>query len=305
MHMKDFFIEERCTQSWDKMPKTPNGTYCSQCSMEVYDFTNKSPEEIRAMLYRFKDKQLCTRMSVEQETQLNTDFQLWKHSTKHHMQQVTLFTFIIVFGLTFISCTEINDQEQIEQFRQEAIKVIESDSEYNANIIEITDPSNDIAAVSTHEIDIPEIIDVNVEMLSKDTVLISKECFANLPEREYILGGAVISTVHYAEYLHDVVPEKDKQYDEKGREIPTEYEAIAFPNPTSGPSHLQLSVPEEGEINISIHNMNGQVVHDFSTHTYLPGTHELGFDLTDHPTGMYLAIIQSANFKEIVRISKL
>ena len=82
--MKDFYIEERCTQNWDDMPKTPKGTYCSQCSMEVYDFTNKTPDEIRAMLYKFKDERLCTRMSRDQEAQINNDFVQWKISSKSH-----------------------------------------------------------------------------------------------------------------------------------------------------------------------------------------------------------------------------
>lgn len=306
--MKDFYIEERCTQNWDDMPKTPNGTYCGQCSMEVYDFTNKSSEEIRAMLFQFRDKQLCTRMTKEQETKLNNDFEIWKTSTKKHMQRATFFTFLLVFGLTFISCNEIQDEKKLETFRQEALNIIDYQNVISENVElqnEITDPSNDIALPDVQEELIYEIIDTDVAEISFDTVVISKEDIASMPNRQYVLGGAVYSTVHYTDYLNEVVPEKEKQYDDKGREIPTEFNAVAFPNPSSGLTNLNLEIPEDSEINISVHNMTGQMIHDFKTRMYLPGTHELGFDLTDHPTGIYLVIIQSKNYKEIVRVSKL
>lgn len=304
--MKDFYIEERCTQNWDQMPKTSNGTYCDQCAMEVYDFTNKSSEEIRAMLLRFKNTQLCTRMTVEQEAKLNNDYEIWKLGAKKHMQRATFFSFLIVFGLTFISCTEEKDREELSNFRQQIIESIEQNpgSEIESNeTVNITDPTSDIK--ERQEIVEPEIIQEELVInKTNDEIVCVIEDIKDMPERQYILGGAVMRTVHYADYLEEVVPEKDKQYDDKGREIPTEFSALAFPNPTRGLTALKLEVPDSSEINISVHNMTGQKVHDFETRAYYPGTHDLGFNLTDHPAGMYLIIIQSESFKEIVRVSK-
>lgn len=302
--MKNFYIEERCTQNWDDMPKTSNGTYCGQCSMEVYDFTNKTSEEIRAMLYQFRDKQLCTRMTVEQENTLNRDYELWKLSTRKQMQRATLFTFLIVFGLSIVSCSEESDKHQIESMRQQAIELITS-KEVTQSGIEITDPTSDEIEVIAVEPVIPEdsiylIEDIQMEEAKVDEVI----CFGEIPEREYVLGGAVMHRVEYVNYLEEVIPEKDKKYDDQGREIPTEYDLIAFPNPTAGLTNLKLELPETSDLNISVHNMSGQQIHDFKTREYYPGTHELGFDLTDHPSGMYLVIVQSENFKKIVRVSK-
>lgn len=304
--MKDFYIEERCTQNWDKMPKTPNGTYCDQCSMEVFDFTNKSSEEIRAMLLRFKNTQLCTRMTVEQEAKLNREYEIWKVGTKKHMQRATFFSFLIVFGLSFISCTEEKDREELSNFRQQIIESFKKEPESKLESIEasnITDPTSDIKERELSAV--PEIIqeEVIIERTADEVVCVI-EGIKDIPERQYILGGAVISTVHYADYLEEVVPEKDKQFDDEGREIPTEFSALAFPNPTRGLTTLKLEIPDSSDINISVLSLNGQKLHDFETRTYYPGTHELGFDLTDYPAGMYLIMIQSAKFKDIVRVSK-
>ena len=140
--MKNFYIEERCTQNWDDMPKTTKGTYCGQCAMEVHDFTDKTSEEIRSILYQYRDKQLCTRMTVEQENTLNRDFMLWQHSARKEMQRATLFTFLIVFGLSFVSCSEETDKQQFESARQQAIELLTTKENTN-KIAEITDPTSD------------------------------------------------------------------------------------------------------------------------------------------------------------------
>lgn len=303
MRMKNFYIEERCTQNWDDMPKTSNGTYCDQCSMEVYDFTNKSSEEIRAMLYQFRDKQLCTRMTVEQENALNKYFELWQLSTRKHMQRATLFTFLIVFGLSIVSCSQESDKQQIESVRQQAIELLNT-SETSHNTTEITDPTSDEIEIAQVELTESKDTIEYIEEMRLEEIICEGEVTVEIPEREYVLGGAVMHRVEYVNYLEEVVPEKDKQYDDQGREIPTEYDLIAFPNPTAGLTNLKLEIPEKSELNISVHNVSGQEIHDFKTREYFPGTHELGFDLTDHPTGMYLVIVQSEKFKKIVRVIK-
>lgn len=303
MRMKNFYIEERCTQNWDDMPKTSNGTYCGQCAMEVYDFTGKSSDEIRVMLYQFRDKQLCTRMTADQENTLNREFELWQLSTRKHMQRATLFTFLIVFGLSIVSCSEEADKQQIETARQQ-VKELLSVKEGSTSSIEITDPTSDEVEIAQIEfIEKKDTIDV-ISEIQFEEIICEGEISMEIPEREYVLGGAVMHRVEYVNYLEEVVPEKDKQYDDQGREIPTNFDIMAFPNPTAGITNLKLEVPEASELNISVHNMSGQQIHDFNTREYYPGIHELGFDLTDQPIGMYLVIVQSEKFKKIVRVSK-
>lgn len=44
---KDFSF--KCPMSWDEMKETANGRYCSKCRKEVFDLTNCSTDEVRAL----------------------------------------------------------------------------------------------------------------------------------------------------------------------------------------------------------------------------------------------------------------
>lgn len=44
---KDFSF--KCPMSWDAMQETANGRYCSKCRKEVFDLTNCSLDEVRAL----------------------------------------------------------------------------------------------------------------------------------------------------------------------------------------------------------------------------------------------------------------
>jgi len=44
---KDFFF--KCPMSWDAMEDSTNGKFCSKCRKEVFDLTNCSTDEVRAL----------------------------------------------------------------------------------------------------------------------------------------------------------------------------------------------------------------------------------------------------------------
>jgi diaminopimelate decarboxylase len=170
------------------------------------------------MLYQYRDKQLCTRMTVEQENTLNRDFKLWQHSARKEMQRATLFTFLIVFGLSFVSCSEETDKQQFESARQQAIELLTTKENTN-KIAEITDPTSDeVEIVKGKLVEQEDTISLLEEIQFKEEIKVDEViCFGEIPEREYILGGAVMHRVEYVNYLEEIVPEKDKQYYEQDR----------------------------------------------------------------------------------------
>ena len=44
---KDFSF--KCPMSWDQMEKTANGRFCGKCRKEVFDLTNCSKDDVRAL----------------------------------------------------------------------------------------------------------------------------------------------------------------------------------------------------------------------------------------------------------------
>lgn len=49
-----------CDQNWDKMTPTANGRFCTVCNHEVYDFTEKSINEIN----RIRSQHRCGRFNI-------------------------------------------------------------------------------------------------------------------------------------------------------------------------------------------------------------------------------------------------
>ena len=48
-----------CTEDWNKMTPTDKGAYCDKCAFEVIDFTNQTPEEIKATLKSRMGQKTC------------------------------------------------------------------------------------------------------------------------------------------------------------------------------------------------------------------------------------------------------
>ena len=59
---KDFSF--KCPMSWDDMEATANGKFCSKCRKEVFDLTNCSTDEVRAM--QDKHGSICGSIRVAQ-----------------------------------------------------------------------------------------------------------------------------------------------------------------------------------------------------------------------------------------------
>ncbi len=210
--MKNFYIEERCSQNWDDMPKTTKGSYCSQCAIEVYDFTNKTSEEIRTLLYKFSDKHLCTRMTLEQKNNLNREFELWQLSKRKYMQRATFFTFWVVFGLSIISCTEEKDKMYIESIHQQTIENLNK-SEAAPYLKEITDPTSDLSETGTEKHNELKEIKNTPEDQEIEEIICEDQVDFDDNERRDLLGAAVMHDIKFVDFLEDTIPKKGKLSD--------------------------------------------------------------------------------------------
>ena len=58
-------LNQPCRENWDRMIPAPDGRFCRSCEKMVYDFSDKSPAEIRAILVRNQGN-VCARVPSEQ-----------------------------------------------------------------------------------------------------------------------------------------------------------------------------------------------------------------------------------------------
>lgn len=304
--MKAIGIKNACTEDWNTMDHNEKGAHCQKCAMQVHDFTGKSAHEIRDILYQLNGNRVCGRITEPQLDQLNSDFEAWQHSTRRHMERATLFAFIIVFGISMVSCTTEKDKESIREFQEKAVTVLTTDSNTNGQN-ELTDHQVVEQVIEPIKQDIiPEPIElaapVDYEIIEKEVII---EDISVGKEKVMMLGGMAYTAV-YASYLEEIIPADTipDEYDESGRLIPKEFNISAYPNPTASISNIKFEVPVKTDAQILLFNSSGQQVRSIESSTYGRGTHELSLDLTDLETGLYFLIINSKEFSKTVKISK-
>lgn len=83
--------------------------------------------------------------------------------------------------------------------------------------------------------------------------------------------------------------------------IPSEYDLSVYPNPFNPTTNLKVSVPKEGQANISIYNVLGKKV--FEVRDFLNiGHHNFRFDATSLTTGIYLYNLSINGFSKTGKI---
>lgn len=292
--MKHLSIAKPCTENWNEMTPTQKGAFCQKCCKQVIDFTNKTPDEIRKTLLERKNQEVCGRIEESQLDRLNHDFEAWRSNQSWSMQRASFYAFLFVFGLSIVSCSHQEDEKQIELIQEQAQKIIHAAPQEEIKGEAIPEPE-----VPQHipEPEILEIVDVQEEMKVV-------ECFGPNVRVVTHTMGAMVPTRVYEKYLEEVVPEEPKR-DANGKLIPTEFNAIAFPNPTNGSTTLKFEVPESTTASFEIYSVTGQRIQAFGAENYEPGTYEIPFDLSNEKPGTYIIAVISGNYTSTVKVMKL
>ncbi len=104
--MRNINIPEPCSEKWNEMSPTKKGAFCQKCAIDVYDFTNKTGDEIRDILKLNIGSSVCGRIQPKQLAQLNDDFSAWQITNEQSYHRAWGFTLLVVFGMTLFSCAE-------------------------------------------------------------------------------------------------------------------------------------------------------------------------------------------------------
>jgi hypothetical protein len=95
-------IKTPCDANLDAMDKTSNGFYCSFCTKNVIDLSNKSNYEIGKIISETKDKNICVRLKT---TQLDEEFSLVEN------QKSANFKYAVAIAASVLLTTNISAQE--------------------------------------------------------------------------------------------------------------------------------------------------------------------------------------------------
>ncbi len=304
--MKNINIPEPCSENWNEMTPTEKGGFCQKCALDVYDFTNKSGDEIRDILTLNIGSRVCGRIEPKQLDQLNEDFSAWRVTNKRSYQRAWVFTLFVVFGMTLFSCEEdevpavkklqkttqtiLNKTPKSDNVETEVL--IRNDSEMKTGQVEyVPEPA---------EMEVPEVIEMLGEFeYYKEYPVPAEESV--VPEHTIspitYTVGAMISSVYYDRFLIDST-----------NSISCEtsiMSGLVYPNPAKNQTTLKVNMPSKGKAEIELFSLNGQKIKTIHSGRIQKGESEYPIDLSGLETGLYLFVIYSNGNKETVKFSKL
>jgi hypothetical protein len=315
--MKNINIPEPCSEDWNKMTPNEKGAFCQKCALDVYDFTNKSADEIREVLTLNMANPVCMRIEPRQLDKLNSDFSAWKIQNKQSYQRAWIFTLFVIFGMTLFSCEE--DEEPVVKEYQKIGQAILNEQEdkvgdstlmmdqENSSIVHVNSDSHQLPQMDINEAKVPvvgkpiykeeepqKVYEIN------EVVVVSR----GFPLRDdYALGGVPQISPEYNDYL--VVTNAGLITDSIDLSVESKISGMAYPNPASNETTLQLKMPRRGKAEIELFALNGQKIRTIHSGRIRKGESEYLMDLTDLESGMYLVVVSSGKMKETIKFSKI
>lgn len=297
-------IKEPCHEDWDKMTSTEKGAHCKRCAMEVIDFTNKSPFEIKSILAQefSPEGRLCGRITNYQLDQLNDDFFQWKND-REAFRSVWIFSLVAVFGLTLFSCQNTLSKEMINKLNTDTIALMEVRDTNNVEVAEIdsslVSPSDSFPAISIdiwkpYEITYVGIMPYTDYWLKQPWITceitmgsVIQSGFVTIEqEAEQFLKSEVRNVPDTPKTISPFVPSPPK---EKGADPSSivgidpeggkQFDAFIYPNPIETSSRLYINTRESIDLNITIYSIDNQTIVQSGTSSLLEGHYKLDLKL--------------------------
>jgi hypothetical protein len=87
--------------------------------------------------------------------------------------------------------------------------------------------------------------------------------------------------------------------------LPTEFSVNPnYPNPFNAKTLINFALPTDGDVNINIYNITGQVVQTINGH-YQAGYHQVTWDASNTASGIYFAKIAAGSESQTVKMTLL
>lgn len=306
-------IKEPCNEDWNKMTSSERGAHCKLCALEVIDFTNKTPFEIKGILAEefTTGKRVCGRITNYQLDQINDDFFRWKNE-RESFRAVWIFSLLAVFGLTLFSCQHTPTREMIDQLNIEASVALQQET--------VQVEMKDSVEVSTKKDSIsrdvmlpwyPEIV-TYTGVIPNDwgRVDLSKWITCEIVLGDFILTGSVTTTPKkevndflLASPSLDPVPKaisgprapkpnpSNERSDQPIQAISSggerKFEACIYPNPVESDSCLYINALEPVSLDISLFRKGENVSFRHGQSNIQPGKHKIDLRLHLLEAGNY------------------
>ena len=101
-------IPEPCHEDWNKMTPDTNGKFCGSCQKSVFDFSNKTDEEIKDILMHYKDQKVCGRFKTTQiDRPLNLRVNMNEVPRNMSITRMFALAMLLSFGSHLFACYDL------------------------------------------------------------------------------------------------------------------------------------------------------------------------------------------------------
>ncbi len=299
-------IPDPCKEDFSQMTPTERGAFCDKCSIDTFDFRSLSNQQINQIVKENANQHICGRFNKSQLIELNAGFLEWKNQQPRVFQSKFILACIMVFGLSLFSCENeeaIQDLNQIEVVQDNTTKAKFINTDLEISQVDLLDYIQE-------QIVEPGIAEFVCEIKDYELggVIYEEYDVQQIYETrgEIQVAGGIGYTENYIKYVEEVVPEDTTSILADPIHIDSRiFEATAYPNPTQGLSTIALDIEQEGQFDVVLYNMNGQLVQTIHSGVLQEGRKQFECDLSDKNSGLYIVKINSQGQNETLKISKV
>lgn len=300
--MKAISIEKPCQENWAAMTPSEQGAFCGKCQIDVIDFSDKSPVEIKLILQENVGKHMCGRFMTVQLDDINFDYTRWENQSSTTFQSKFVYALLLCFGMTLFSCENPN-------------YVL---GEMNVSEMHWQDPSNDAITNpdSLKKAQQEENMHVKGKVAYTPEEEIKPNCTNN--ELEFIKGDIAVSEEYILGNIAGPIPTEEAipdttivneisplAYPMNGASLkPITYSLKVYPNPTSTTSTVVALIEEADTFTAVLYDMKGNIVLNVFSGRLEKGEKRFEISLANFEPGTYLLKVSSSNNSQAVRLQR-
>ena len=118
-----------------------------------------------------------------------------------------------------------------------------------------------------------------------------------LEDTSYLITGTAFDNASQADVLLiKTGPEIIESAEHPLGCAPSSFVLSAYPNPFNPRTTIRFTLPSPGDVNLQVHDVSGRLVRALVAENYPGGSHELSFDGSDLPSGVYFLSMESGAF---------
>lgn len=312
-------IPTPCHEDWSKMTPDAKGAFCASCQKSVYDFTNKSDEEIISVFEKKGKEKVCGRFAPAQLSRPIVSFGNETFSNSRLAKFVCAL--MLVFGAALFNGMEAFGQNvnvkgdvRMEVLGKPSVCTTIPRAEIAKDTLKET-AINDSAAVNPDiemelmgDVEMPEILNE-----TDDTLVINEEPLDVVETKDtvqvevmYIAGGISFIEIPAEEIVtpEEEITEDDSIAENETMDLPVnEFEVSVSPNPSNGELLLSYELETILPVKIDLFDMSGKRMKTLAQQPkQYPGKYNVSYDITDLPNGIYTVMISAGDRKASKKI---